>query len=77
MIQVKARVYLKTSGVSEQELRAAHLLPCADIGATVAALLAEFGPAARIAVLPQGPQTIPYLETGADARTAPAAEYAA
>jgi lactate racemase len=77
MIQAKACVYLKTSGVSEQELRAAHLLPCADIGATVAALLAEFGPAARIAVLPQGPQTIPYLETGADARTAPAAEYAA
>ena len=77
MIQAKARVYLKASGVSEQEVRAAHLLSCADIGTTVAALLAEFGPAARIAVLPQGPQTIPYLEAGAVRVPAPTAEYAA
>jgi nickel-dependent lactate racemase len=61
LIQAKARVYLKADGVSDAEIRAAHLLPCADIAQKVAALLAEYGAGARLAVLPQGPQTIPYL----------------
>lgn len=67
IIQAKAQVYLKADGVTAQEIRAAHLLPCPDIAATVAALLQEYGPGARIAVLPQGPQTIPYLDGGVDA----------
>ena len=37
------------------------LLPCGDIERRVAALLAEYGPDATLCVLPQGPQTIPYL----------------
>jgi hypothetical protein len=61
LIQRQARVYLKAEGVTDAEIRAAHLLPCADIAETVAQLLREFGATARIAVLPQGPQTIPYL----------------
>ena len=65
LIQRQARVYLKAEGVTDAEIRAAHLLPCADIGETVRLLLREFGATARIAVLPQGPQTIPYLNSPA------------
>jgi len=37
------------------------LHPCRDIGETVAARSAALGPQARVAALPQGPLTIPYL----------------
>ena len=43
-------------------LQAAHLSPCGDISATIAKELEKHGPDARVAVLPQGPLTIPYLE---------------
>jgi hypothetical protein len=41
--------------------RRALLNPCHDIGAAVARRLEQLGPQARVAVLPQGPLTIPYL----------------
>jgi nickel-dependent lactate racemase len=59
-IQTKAQVLLRTDGLSDDEVRAAHLEPITDIGETVERLLAD-RPEARICVLPQGPQTIPYL----------------
>ena len=37
------------------------LTPIEDIEATLAELRARYGPNARIAVLPEGPQTVPYL----------------
>lgn len=61
LIQRKARVFLKSDGLTDAQIRAAHLIPCHDIAATVNQLLAEYGPGARLAVLPQGPQTIPYV----------------
>ena len=45
---------------TDDQVRAAHLEPIADVGETVERLLAA-DPAARICVLPQGPQTIPYV----------------
>jgi len=39
----------------------AHLEPVDDIGRVVATELATLGPDADIAVLPEGPMTIPYL----------------
>ena len=42
-------------------LEACHLAPCADINAEVAKRLAKLGPDSHVAVLPQGPLTIPYL----------------
>ena len=54
LIQRRAEVYLY-SRLSDEETRAAHLRPCRDI----AALIREKG--GRIAVLPQGPLTVPYL----------------
>jgi nickel-dependent lactate racemase len=58
LIQRKARIYIH-SAMPEEAIRRAHLLPAADIAATVAEI--EAGRPARIAVLPQGPLTIPYL----------------
>jgi nickel-dependent lactate racemase len=60
IIQRKARV-LVHSKIPDEVIRAAHLQPCEDIAAEVQSCLAEAGPAARVAVLPQGPLTIPYL----------------
>jgi nickel-dependent lactate racemase len=57
LIQRRAEVHLLSS-LDEETVRAAHLIPCRDIGATVMAKAAK---GARIAVLPQGPLTIPYL----------------
>lgn len=60
LIQRRAEVQIY-SGLSEDIVRACHLTPCADIGQAVQARLASLGPEARVAVLPQGPLTIPYL----------------
>ena len=43
------------------DLRSAHLEPADDVEATVRAALAAAGENARVCVLPEGPQTIPYL----------------
>jgi lactate racemase len=61
LIQKKARVWLYSS-LRDHAVHAAHLVPCHDIGGTIAARLQELGPTARIAALPQGPLTIPFLE---------------
>ena len=62
-IQTANRVVMRTSYLSDSELAAAHLEQTADITGTVADALAAAGPGARLCVLPEGPQTIPYVET--------------
>lgn len=64
-IQASARVVMHTSFLSGEDLADAHLEQTADIAATVAAALDEAGPGARVCVLPEGPQTIPYLAAAA------------
>ncbi len=60
LIQRQANVLLHSS-LPDAVVKAAHLTPCHDIAATVRQRLAALGPTARVAVLPQGPLTIPYL----------------
>jgi lactate racemase len=60
-VQSRARVVMHTSYLSDHALAAAHLEQTADIAGTVAEALAAAGPDARVCVLPEGPQTIPYL----------------
>jgi nickel-dependent lactate racemase len=60
-ILTTARVGVHTGGLTDAELRTAHLFAVPDIAAAVAAELAARGPDARVCVLPDGPQTIPYL----------------
>ncbi|WNV76919.1 nickel-dependent lactate racemase [Geodermatophilus sp. DSM 44513] len=69
-VQSRARVIMHTGHLSDEALAAAHLEQTRDIGATVRELLDAAGPDARVCVLPEGPQTIPYVaaELLADAR---------
>jgi nickel-dependent lactate racemase len=61
-LQIKARVLVKSAGLSPQAIRAAHFEPVDDVAAAVCAALRAAGPQATLCVLPQGPQTIPYLK---------------
>jgi nickel-dependent lactate racemase len=61
-IQTKADVRIKTTGLKGDQIRAAHLTPIDDVSAAVCDALERAGAAATLCVLPQGPQTIPYLE---------------
>ena len=58
----KAAVQIKTSGLTPDELRSAHLTPIEDVSRAVTEALRRAGPGATLCVLPQGPQTIPYLK---------------
>ncbi len=60
-IQLKADVYVRSDGLTDEQIRGALLKPCHRIEETVAGLLPRYGPDATICVLPEGPQTIPYL----------------
>jgi nickel-dependent lactate racemase len=61
-IQLRARVLLKSSHLTPAQVRAAHLEPIEDISAAIPGLVRRYGQDTRICVLPQGPQTIPYLD---------------
>jgi nickel-dependent lactate racemase len=60
LIRLKARVGL-VSELPPEEVRRAHLEPIVDVGAAVARELARLDGDAPVAVLPEGPQTIPYV----------------
>ncbi len=60
-IQQRAEVLLRTDGLSDDQVRSAHLTPVADVADATREALARSGPGARLCVLPEGPQTIPYL----------------
>lgn len=60
MIRLKARVGLY-SEIAPDEVRRAHLDPVADISAALRAELERTGADTPIAVMPEGPLTIPYL----------------
>jgi lactate racemase len=57
----RARVGVHSATLTDADLRTAHLFAVPDIGAAVAAELAAAGPDARVCVLPEGPQTIPFV----------------
>ncbi|WP_299036411.1 nickel-dependent lactate racemase [uncultured Pseudokineococcus sp.] len=60
-VQSHARVVMRTSFLSDAALATAHLEQTDDIERTVREALAAAGPQARVCVLPEGPQTIPYV----------------
>ncbi len=60
LVLLKARVGLHCE-VAADELRRAHFRPVVDVGRDLRAELAAIGPDSPVAVLPEGPLTIPYL----------------
>jgi nickel-dependent lactate racemase len=71
-ILMRARVYLYST-LATEEVRAAHLTPTRDIPAALRQLQDEWGRRGerkgcdgfRVAVMPEGPQTVPYLSGNA------------
>jgi lactate racemase len=61
-IQLKADVYVYSENLSDSQIREALLKPCRSIEETLKGLVAKFGPQARICILPEGPQTVPYVK---------------
>jgi hypothetical protein len=59
-IRLKARVGL-LSEIPPDDVRRAHLEPLEDLGAAVTSELDRRGGGGDVAVLPEGPMTIPYL----------------
>jgi hypothetical protein len=60
LVQRLADVYLYSS-LDPKVVRNAMLTPIEDIEVTLLMLLDRYGPGARVAVLPEGPQTVPYV----------------
>jgi lactate racemase len=64
LIRLRSRVALLSELPADEVLRA-HLEPIRDVAETVARELRALGEDAPVAVLPEGPMTIPYLVAGA------------
>jgi len=60
-IQADCQVIVHTGTLSDADLDPVHLRQTPDPSASVAAAVRAAGPAARVCVLPEGPQTIPYI----------------
>jgi len=60
-VQSLAEVSVCCTGLTAAQLRLAHLGAASDVGEFVRTALADAGPGARCCVLPDGPQTIPYV----------------
>jgi lactate racemase len=58
LVQEKAAVHAFCGGLTTDQIRAAHLIPCESIEDTLNSLLTS-RPGATVAVLPEGPYTVP------------------
>jgi len=63
-VQLKADVFVYSDGLSDDQIRRALLKPLRNLEELVRSELDRRGPEARLCVLPEGPQTIPYLRLG-------------
>jgi nickel-dependent lactate racemase len=61
LIQRKAAIYVRSDGLTDDQIRGALLLPCRRVEETIEGLLGTYGRGASICVMPEGPQTIPYI----------------
>jgi len=61
LIQQKAEIYVRSDGLTDDQVRTALLIPCRRIEDTIDELLKHYGRTASICVMPEGPQTIPYV----------------
>jgi nickel-dependent lactate racemase len=57
----RCRVKVVSDGLPAEALRRCYVEPAATVEQAVADCLAEYGPAARVAVIPKGPYVLPYV----------------
>jgi nickel-dependent lactate racemase len=60
IVQLQASVYLHSS-LADEIVSMAKLIPAPDVQETIDVLIQQYGPQARIAILPEGPVTVPYV----------------
>lgn len=60
-IQLIADVFVYSENLSDEQIRSVLLEPASSIEDTIGMLLDKYGKNARICVLPEGPQTVPYV----------------
>ena len=60
-VQAHADVVVHSAYLSAPDLASAHLGHTDDVAETVLRALHDAGPDSRVCVLPEGPQTIPYV----------------
>lgn len=61
MIQSKAKVQVKAGMLDDDQVRSTHFEPVSDVSVAVQQAVAKAGSGVSLCVLPQGPQTIPYV----------------
>jgi nickel-dependent lactate racemase len=60
-VAARCKVKVVTTGMSAETLRLCHVEPAASVEKAVADSLAEYGPTAKVAVIPKGPYVLPYV----------------
>jgi len=60
-VRAKCKVKVISHGLPPDVLRKCHAEPAASVEQAVADSLAEYGPNARVAVIPKGPYVLPYV----------------
>ena len=64
LIQQKADVYVYSDGLTENQIYSALFKPVKSVESCVEFLVNKIGPDAKICILPEGPQTVPYIING-------------
>jgi nickel-dependent lactate racemase len=60
-VLAKVKVKVVTHGLDAETLRHCYVEPAASVEQAVADSLAEYGPTAKLAVIPKGPYVLPYV----------------
>jgi len=60
-IQRHADVHVYSDGLTDEQIERALFIPCRNVEQTISQLMEKYGPEARICIIPEGPQVIPYL----------------
>ena len=60
-VMERCKVKVVSHGLPPETLRTCHAEPAASVEQAVADSLAEYGPSARVAVIPKGPYVLPYV----------------
>jgi nickel-dependent lactate racemase len=63
----RCKVKVVSDGLGPDTLRRCHVEPAPSVEAAVGASLAEYGPEARVAVIPKGPYVLPFVHKASDA----------
>ncbi|MFQ3620737.1 MAG: nickel-dependent lactate racemase [Spirochaetales bacterium] len=61
LICLKATVHFYSHNLTDEQIAQGFMLPCRDIESRLAEILHPLGKEATICVIPEGPQTIPYI----------------